>query len=83
MTAPPSLICGVTSSAMPEKNGVSSMLGVDCVAVLVMVVVDTSVTKEFIGANLNDRFLIVHSRDAGAGQNLDVALPFEQFDEGG
>ncbi|MEH6479844.1 MAG: hypothetical protein V7753_07075 [Pseudoalteromonas distincta] len=45
MTEPYLSICGVTSSAIPEKNGVKSISGEVVVAVPVTVVLDTLVTK--------------------------------------
>jgi hypothetical protein len=46
MMLPSSSICGVTSSAMPEKNGCRVMFGVTTLpAALVVVLVLTPVTK--------------------------------------
>ena len=44
-TVPSSLICGVTSSATPEKNGVSSTSSEVVVDSPVVVSLDTPVTK--------------------------------------
>src|SRR5213075_494486 len=45
ITSPAALICGVTSSATPEKNGVSVTLRLVLAAVPVTVLLLTSVTK--------------------------------------
>ena len=56
MMLPSSSICGVTSSATPEKNGCRVTLGVVVVVVPVVVVVLTLVTKNSSVPTFNTAF---------------------------
>ena len=81
-TVPSSLICGVTSSATPEKNGVSSTSSEVVVAVPVVVSLLHAGDEELVGARLDDGLLVVQRRHARARQHARAALRVEQLDEG-
>ena len=85
MMLPSSSICGVTSSAMPEKNGCTVIVG-DVLRARCRVVVrgrrDVG-DEELVGADLEHRLLVVERRDARAGQHVHVALRLEEGEQRG
>ena len=81
MTSPSALICGVTSSAIPEKNGVNVTSRLVVAAVPVTVLLLHVGHEELVGAGLDDGLLIVQRRDARARQHARIALRLEQLDE--
>ena len=81
ITSPSALICGVTSSAIPEKNGVNVTSRLVVAAVPVTVLLLHVGHEELVGAGLDHGLLIVQRRDARARQHARVALRLEQLDE--
>jgi hypothetical protein len=82
MTLPSSSICGVTSSATPEKNDVSSIeLLVDGRRRGDRVAGDIG-DEELVGTGLDDGLLIVERRDPRARQHAGIALDLQQVHVG-